>query len=76
MQMGEQLFEYTMTSCVYLKVAKVNPKDGGYVLRDHFYKLVQKDWPNYNEEERQQIGCLLARWVILQPEGFIIIPHT
>lgn len=76
MQMGEQLVEYTLTSGVCLKVAKVNPKDGGYVLRDHFYKLVQKDWPNYSEEERQLIGHLLVRWVILRPEGCIIIPHT
>ncbi|CAG00837.1 unnamed protein product, partial [Tetraodon nigroviridis] len=42
------------------EVAKVNPKDGSYVLQDHFYRLVQKDWPNYSEEERRLIGRLLA----------------
>ena len=65
--MCEQLFEYTLMSCMCLKVAKVNPKDGSFVLRDHFYKLVQKDWPSYSEEDRQLIGRLLARWVIIQP---------
>ncbi|TWW67327.1 RNA polymerase II elongation factor ELL2 [Takifugu flavidus] len=43
------------------EVAKVNPKDSSYMLRDHFYKLVQKDWPSYSEEEKMLIGRLLAR---------------
>jgi len=45
------------------QVAKVNPKDSSYLLRDDFYKHVQRDWPGYSEEERQQISRLLARWV-------------
>lgn len=60
----------TLWHPICLKVAKVNPRDGSYLLRDHFYKLVQKDWPDYSKEERQLIGRLLARWVIIQPEGF------
>lgn len=56
---------------MYLKVAKVNPKDGSYVLQDHFYRLVQKDWPNYSEEERRLIGRLLARWVIIPNLGLV-----
>ncbi|XP_056269446.1 RNA polymerase II elongation factor ELL2-like [Pseudoliparis swirei] len=43
------------------EVAKVNPKDSSYLLRDDFYKHVQRDWPGYSEEERQQISRLLAR---------------
>ncbi|XP_054468309.1 RNA polymerase II elongation factor ELL2-like isoform X2 [Anoplopoma fimbria] len=43
------------------EVAKVNPKDSSYLLRDDFYKYVQRDWPGYSEEERQQISRLLAR---------------
>ncbi|KAM8762746.1 RNA polymerase II elongation factor ELL2-like [Acanthopagrus schlegelii] len=43
------------------EVAKVNPKDSSYLLRDDFYKHVQRDWPGYSEEERQLIGRLLAR---------------
>lgn len=45
------------------QVAKVNPKDSSYLLRDDFYKHVQRDWPGYSEEERQLISRLLARWV-------------
>lgn len=41
----------------------MNPKDSSYLLRDDFYKHVQRDWPGYSEEERQLIGRLLARWV-------------
>ncbi|XP_008298363.1 RNA polymerase II elongation factor ELL-like [Stegastes partitus] len=43
------------------EVAKVNPKDSSYLLRDDLYRYVQKDWPGYSEEERQLISRLLAR---------------
>ncbi|XP_076613685.1 RNA polymerase II elongation factor ELL2-like [Chaetodon auriga] len=43
------------------EVAKVNPKDSSFLLRDDFYKHVQRDWPGYSEEERQLISRLLAR---------------
>ncbi|XP_029000992.1 RNA polymerase II elongation factor ELL-like [Betta splendens] len=49
------------------EVSKVNPKDNSYLLRDDFYKFVQKDWPGYSEDERQLISRLLARK--LQPQG-------
>ncbi|KAE8277487.1 RNA polymerase II elongation factor ELL2 [Larimichthys crocea] len=42
-------------------VAKVNPKDNSYLLRDDFYKHVQRDWPGYSDEEKQLISRLLAR---------------
>ncbi len=41
----------------------MNPKDSSYLLKDDLYKLVQKDWPSYSEEERQLISRQLARWV-------------
>ncbi|XP_040016094.2 RNA polymerase II elongation factor ELL2-like isoform X1 [Gasterosteus aculeatus] len=43
------------------EVARVNPKDSSYLLRDDFYKHVQRDWPGYSEEERQHISRMLAR---------------
>lgn len=45
------------------QVARVNPKDNSYLLRDDFYKHVQRDWPGYSREERRCMGRLLARWV-------------
>ncbi|RVE74732.1 hypothetical protein OJAV_G00025070 [Oryzias javanicus] len=45
------------------EVAKVNLKDSSYLLRDDFYKYVQRDWPGYSEEEKQLISRLLARKV-------------
>lgn len=41
----------------------MHPKDSRYLLRDDFYKYVQKDWPGYSDSERQQISRMLARWV-------------
>ncbi|XP_022055245.2 RNA polymerase II elongation factor ELL-like [Acanthochromis polyacanthus] len=43
------------------EVAKVNPKDSSYLLRDDLYRYIQRDWPGYSEEERQLISRLLAR---------------
>nr|XP_020475589.1 RNA polymerase II elongation factor ELL-like [Monopterus albus] len=48
------------------EVSKVNPKDSSYLLKDDFYKHVQRDWPGYSEEERQLLSRLLARK--LQPQ--------
>ncbi|XP_011491202.1 RNA polymerase II elongation factor ELL2 [Oryzias latipes] len=45
------------------EVAKVSLKDSSYLLRDDFYKYVQRDWPCYSEEEKQLISRLLARKV-------------
>ncbi|XP_077451148.1 RNA polymerase II elongation factor ELL2-like [Stigmatopora argus] len=48
--------------CAILEeTAKFNPKDSSYLLKDDFYKYVQKDWPGYNEEERQLVSGLLSR---------------
>ncbi|KAM3624682.1 uncharacterized protein V6R79_000060 [Siganus canaliculatus] len=43
------------------EVAKINSKDSSYLLRDDFYKHVQRDWPGYSEEERQLMSRLLSR---------------
>ncbi|KAL3992768.1 CD22 antigen [Sarotherodon galilaeus] len=43
------------------EVAKLNPKDSSYSLRDDFYRHVQRDWPGYNEEEKQLVSRLLSR---------------
>ncbi|KAM4593037.1 RNA polymerase II elongation factor ELL-like [Odontesthes bonariensis] len=48
-------------SSVLEEVAKVNPKDSSYLLKDDFYKHVQRDWPGYSDEEKQLISRLLAR---------------
>lgn len=58
------MFFLKRASCfVAFKVAKVNPRDSSYLLRDDFYKHVQKDWPGYSDDERQLISRMLARWV-------------
>ncbi|XP_014897624.1 RNA polymerase II elongation factor ELL [Poecilia latipinna] len=43
------------------EVGKLNPKDSSYSLKDELYKLVQRDWPGYLEEEKQLIHRLLIR---------------
>ncbi|XP_017274274.1 RNA polymerase II elongation factor ELL2 [Kryptolebias marmoratus] len=48
-------------SAVLEEVAKLNPKDSSYLLKDDLYREVQRDWPGYGEEDKQLIGRLLAR---------------
>ncbi|XP_052008752.1 RNA polymerase II elongation factor ELL2-like [Xyrauchen texanus] len=48
-------------SAVLEEVAKLNPKDHSFTLKDDFYRHVQKDWPGYVEEERQRIQRVLSR---------------
>ncbi|XP_694180.3 RNA polymerase II elongation factor ELL2 [Danio rerio] len=43
------------------EVAKLNPKEHSFTLKDDFYRHVRKDWPGYVEEERQLIQRVLAR---------------
>ncbi|XP_041651106.1 RNA polymerase II elongation factor ELL [Cheilinus undulatus] len=43
------------------EVAKLNPKDHSYSLKDDLYRHVQRDWPGYLEEEKQLIHRLLIR---------------
>ncbi|KAM7003057.1 LOW QUALITY PROTEIN: RNA polymerase II elongation factor ELL [Tautogolabrus adspersus] len=43
------------------EVAKLNPKDHSYTLKDDLYRHVQRDWPGYLEEEKQLIHRLLIR---------------
>ncbi|XP_062317621.1 RNA polymerase II elongation factor ELL [Osmerus eperlanus] len=54
-------------SSVLDEIAKLNPKDHSFTLKDELYKHVQKDWPGYLEEEKLLIHRLLARK--LQPLG-------
>ncbi|KAK7152208.1 hypothetical protein R3I94_008509 [Phoxinus phoxinus] len=54
-------------SAVLDEVAKLNPKDHSFTLKDDFYRHVRRDWPGYVEEERQLIQRVLARK--LQPLG-------
>ncbi|XP_072550612.1 RNA polymerase II elongation factor ELL2 [Salminus brasiliensis] len=48
-------------SSVLEEVAKLNPKDHSFTLRDDFYRHIQRDWPGYLEEEKQLIHRLLSR---------------
>ncbi|XP_028970155.2 RNA polymerase II elongation factor ELL2 isoform X2 [Esox lucius] len=43
------------------EVAKLNPKDSRYLLKEDFYRVVQRDWPGYSDDERQTMNRLLAR---------------
>ncbi|XP_056455395.1 RNA polymerase II elongation factor ELL2 [Gadus chalcogrammus] len=43
------------------EIAKLNPKDLSYTLKEEHYRHVQRDWPGFVEEEKQLIHRLLAR---------------
>ncbi|XP_037553476.1 RNA polymerase II elongation factor ELL2 [Nematolebias whitei] len=53
-------------NAVLEEVAKLNPKDSSFSLKDDLFKEVQRDWPGYSEEDKQLISKLLARK--LQPQ--------
>ncbi|KAJ8287242.1 hypothetical protein GJAV_G00049290 [Gymnothorax javanicus] len=42
------------------QVANLNPKDNTYSLKEHLYRDVRRDWPGYSQEEREQLGLILA----------------
>ncbi|KFZ54490.1 RNA polymerase II elongation factor ELL2, partial [Podiceps cristatus] len=46
---------------VLQQVASLNPKDNCYVLKDHIFKEIQKDWPGYNEVDKQSLEIILSR---------------
>nr|XP_057945072.1 RNA polymerase II elongation factor ELL2-like [Doryrhamphus excisus] len=58
------------------EVAKVNPKDSSYLLREDFYKHVRRDWPSYNEEERKLVSRLLPRKLHPHVNDQSKNPHT
>ncbi|NXI37357.1 ELL2 factor, partial [Galbula dea] len=43
------------------QVAKLNPKDNSYLLKDCLYKEIQKDWPGYSEVDKQSLELILSR---------------
>ncbi|NXG60293.1 ELL2 factor, partial [Hemiprocne comata] len=43
------------------QVANLNPKDNSYSLKDYLFKDIQKDWPGYNEIDKQSLELILSR---------------
>ncbi|XP_010172568.1 RNA polymerase II elongation factor ELL2, partial [Antrostomus carolinensis] len=43
------------------QVASLNPKDNSYSLKDYVFKEIQKDWPGYNEIDKQSLELILSR---------------
>ncbi|XP_075595925.1 RNA polymerase II elongation factor ELL2 [Balearica regulorum gibbericeps] len=43
------------------QVASLNPKDNSYTLKDYIFKDIQKDWPGYNEIDKQSLELILSR---------------
>ncbi|NXU93799.1 ELL2 factor, partial [Xiphorhynchus elegans] len=43
------------------QVAKRNPEDNSFSLKEDRFKDIQKDWPGYSEVDRQALEIILAR---------------
>ncbi|NXS69012.1 ELL2 factor, partial [Pandion haliaetus] len=43
------------------QVANLNPKDNSYGLKDSVFKDIQKDWPGYDETDKQSLELILAQ---------------
>ncbi|XP_064356404.1 RNA polymerase II elongation factor ELL2-like [Dromaius novaehollandiae] len=50
-------------AAILQQVANLNPKDNSYTLKDYVFKEIQKDWPGYNEIDKQSLELILARKV-------------
>uniref|UniRef100_A0ACB8ER19 RNA polymerase II elongation factor ell2 n=1 Tax=Sphaerodactylus townsendi TaxID=933632 RepID=A0ACB8ER19_9SAUR len=48
-------------AAILQQVANLNPKDNSYTLKEYVYKEVQKDWPGYNEIDKQSLELILSR---------------
>ncbi|KAG6940367.1 elongation factor for RNA polymerase II 2 [Chelydra serpentina] len=48
-------------AAILQQVANLNPKDNSYTLKDYVFKEVQKDWPGYNEIDKQSLELVLSR---------------
>ncbi|XP_035745211.1 RNA polymerase II elongation factor ELL2 isoform X2 [Egretta garzetta] len=46
---------------VLQQVANLNPKDNSYTLKDYVFKEIQKEWPGYNEIDKQSLELILSR---------------
>uniref|UniRef100_A0A8D0EW19 OCEL domain-containing protein n=1 Tax=Strix occidentalis caurina TaxID=311401 RepID=A0A8D0EW19_STROC len=42
------------------QVASLNSKDNSYSLKDYLFKDIQKDWPGYNEIDKQSLELILS----------------
>uniref|UniRef100_A0A8C0IBR2 OCEL domain-containing protein n=1 Tax=Bubo bubo TaxID=30461 RepID=A0A8C0IBR2_BUBBB len=42
------------------QVASLNTKDNSYSLKDYLFKDIQKDWPGYNEIDKQSLELILS----------------
>ncbi|ERE63190.1 RNA polymerase II elongation factor ELL2-like protein [Cricetulus griseus] len=46
---------------ILLQVANLNATTLSYTLKDSIFKEVQRDWPGYNEEDKQSLDTVLSR---------------
>ncbi|NXW38655.1 ELL2 factor, partial [Phaetusa simplex] len=42
------------------QVARLNPKDNSYTLKSYIFKEIQKDWPGYDETDKQSLELILS----------------
>ncbi|NXX00152.1 ELL2 factor, partial [Larus smithsonianus] len=42
------------------QVARLNPKDNTYTLKSYLFKEIQKDWPGYDETEKESLELILS----------------
>ncbi|XP_075788221.1 RNA polymerase II elongation factor ELL2 isoform X3 [Pelodiscus sinensis] len=48
-------------AAILQQVANLNAKDNSYTLKEYVFKEIQKDWPGYNEIDRQSLELVLSR---------------
>ncbi|XP_072215435.1 RNA polymerase II elongation factor ELL2 isoform X2 [Excalfactoria chinensis] len=60
---GVNLKDRNSLTAILQQVANLNPKDNSYTLKEFLFKDIQKDWPGYNEVDKQTLELILSRKV-------------
>ncbi|NXP15116.1 ELL2 factor, partial [Thinocorus orbignyianus] len=57
---GISLKDKNSLGTILHQVAHLNTKNNSYTLKDYVFKEIQRDWPGYTEEEKQQLELILS----------------
>uniref|UniRef100_A0A8C2YBX9 Elongation factor for RNA polymerase II 2 n=1 Tax=Coturnix japonica TaxID=93934 RepID=A0A8C2YBX9_COTJA len=60
---GVNLKDRNSLTAILQQVANLNPKDNSFTLKEFLFKDIQKDWPGYNEADKQTLELILSRKV-------------
>ncbi|KAL1766108.1 RNA polymerase II elongation factor ELL2-like [Sigmodon hispidus] len=58
---GIKINDINFLGKILLQVANLNATTLSYTLKDSIFKEIQRDWPGYNDEDKQSLDLVLSR---------------